>query len=170
MNDNKFWELIDDSKRKSKGDPEKQIEFLVSNIAELPEQEIYEFDKIFYKYYVASYTSELWAAAYIINGGCSDDGFDYFRGWLISQGKEVYENALKEPESLAEVISEDEAGNIDFEDILYVSFDAYKLKTGKDDFYDKVQRTECPEIELTWSENEEVLEEMFPKLVKKFWQ
>jgi len=25
-------------------------------------------------------------AAYIINGGCSDDGFEYFRRWLVLQG------------------------------------------------------------------------------------
>ncbi|MEU1868262.1 DUF4240 domain-containing protein [Streptomyces gardneri] len=28
----------------------------------------------------ASYQAPIWAAAYLINGGCSDDGFDYFRG------------------------------------------------------------------------------------------
>jgi hypothetical protein len=28
-----------------------------------------------------------WGAAYLANGGCSDDGFDYFRGWLIGQGR-----------------------------------------------------------------------------------
>ena len=68
MDANKFWELIEDSKKKSEGDPEKQIKILVSNIAKLPEEEIYEFDRIFNTYYFASYTSELWAAAYIING------------------------------------------------------------------------------------------------------
>ena len=26
----------------------------------------------------------------VANGGCSDDGFDYFRGWLIAQGREVF--------------------------------------------------------------------------------
>ena len=170
MDANKFWELIEDSKKKSEGDPEKQIKILVSNIATLPEEEIYEFDRIFNTYYFASYTSELWAAAYIINGGCSDDGFDYFRGWLIAQGREVYENALKDPQSLAEDISEDEAGDIELEDILSVSYDAYKLKTGKDDFYDKVEVSEYPEIELNWSEDERELEKMFPKLIKKFWK
>ena len=26
--------------------------------------------------------------------GCSDDTFDYFRGWLIAQGKETFEKVL----------------------------------------------------------------------------
>lgn len=89
---------------------------------------------------------------------------------MIAQGREVYENALKDPQSLAEDISEDEAGDIELEDILSVSYDAYKLKTGKDDFYDKVEVSEYPEIELNWSEDERELEKMFPKLIKKFWK
>ena len=27
----------------------------------------------------------------MLKGGCSDDGFEYFRGWLISRGRKVYE-------------------------------------------------------------------------------
>jgi hypothetical protein len=42
-----------------------------------------------------------WGAAYLANGGCSDDGFDYFRGWLIGQGRKVYETVLADPDSLA---------------------------------------------------------------------
>ncbi len=36
--------------------------------------------------------------AYIINGGCSDDGFDYFLGWLIAKGRKYFEAALVNPE------------------------------------------------------------------------
>ncbi|MFC9245678.1 DUF4240 domain-containing protein [Streptomyces sp. NPDC057136] len=50
-----------------------------------------------------SCTNPLWAAAYVINGGCSDDGFDYFRGWLIAQGREVFERTAADPDALAEV-------------------------------------------------------------------
>src|SRR5690242_19263203 len=38
-----------------------------------------------------SYRADLWAVAYTVNGGASDDGFDYFRGWLIAQGRETFE-------------------------------------------------------------------------------
>jgi hypothetical protein len=45
----------------------------------------------------------LWAAAYVINGGCSDDGSDYFHGWLILQGKDVFERVVADPDSRAEL-------------------------------------------------------------------
>ncbi|TYB52801.1 DUF4240 domain-containing protein, partial [Nonomuraea sp. PA05] len=50
----------------------------------------------------AAHRADLWGAAYLINGGCSDDGFEYFRCWLVGQGREVYEAALDDPDSLAE--------------------------------------------------------------------
>jgi hypothetical protein len=51
----------------------------------------------------ASYREDLWGAAYLINGGCSDDGFDAFRGWLMTQGRTVFARAVAEPDSLAEL-------------------------------------------------------------------
>jgi hypothetical protein len=49
-----------------------------------------------------SYRWDLWGAAYLINGGCSDDGFDYFRGWLLSQGRAIWQATLADPDSLAD--------------------------------------------------------------------
>ena len=37
-------------------------------------------------------------------GGCSDDTFDYFRGWLLYQGKETYEACIEDPERLISVL------------------------------------------------------------------
>ncbi|GAB3813622.1 hypothetical protein GCM10027605_57500 [Micromonospora zhanjiangensis] len=51
----------------------------------------------------ASHREDLWGAAYLINGGCSEDGFDHFRGWLIAQGRQVFARAVAEPDSLADL-------------------------------------------------------------------
>ena len=51
----------------------------------------------------ASYREDLWGAAYLINGGASDDGFEYFRGWLMTQGRAVFARAVADPDSLAEL-------------------------------------------------------------------
>ena len=105
MDEQTFWGLIDQSRMDMDGDLDAQHEILVSKLSQYSPEEILEFDRILNKYNRESYTSDLWAAAYIINGGCSDDGFDYFRGWLISKGRKVYEDALKNPESLTDIIS-----------------------------------------------------------------
>ena len=169
MKDDIFWQLIQESLNESNGELKDQHEVLVTKLSKYEPEEIIEFDKIFNKFYVESYTSDLWAAAYIINGGCYDDDFDYFRSWLISRGKKVYEESINNPGGLVDVISIYEAGDVEFEDFLYIASDAYKVRTSQNDFYNKVIRIAVPKINLTWSENEEELEKMFPGLVEKFW-
>lgn len=121
-----------------------------------------------------SYTSRLWAAAYIIMGGCSDDSFDYFRGWLLFQGKEVYEACIEDPELLIpalENLSEYDVPNIE-ELSLYFGFTVYAEKTGDEDdtyftLYHVLSNQEFDEIdiEFDWDEDdEEGLKKMFPRL------
>lgn len=43
----------------------------------------------------------MWAAAYLIGGGCSDDSFIDFRAGLIAQGRDWYHTVLASPDSLA---------------------------------------------------------------------
>jgi predicted DNA-binding WGR domain protein len=164
-----FWGLIDKSKKKTK-DSSERAEILTEILAKRSEGDIIEFGKIFQKLYAESYQSGLWAAAYIINGGCSDDGFDYFRGWLIGQGKDAYYNALENPESLTKIIKVDDAGEIECEEMLSVATDAYNLKTDEeyDNTYDLIPYVSFPKIELDWSEDGDDLKKKFPKLYKKF--
>jgi Protein of unknown function (DUF4240) len=58
----------------------------------------------------ASYRNSLWAATSLINGGYSDDGFEYFRGWLIAQGRKVFVQSVANPETLADLPVIDPAG------------------------------------------------------------
>lgn len=79
-----------------------------------------------------AYGWPLWGAAYIVNGGCSDDGFDYFLGWLVGQGREIFEAALADPDSLADVVSPDDEGAFQSEELLAAAWTAYERATGDD--------------------------------------
>lgn len=98
----RFWVLID-AARSSR----KPSSALVTALAKLPGPDIIAFDAWFWAYYMAIRREDLWAAVYAVRGGCSDDGFDYFRGWLISRGEAAVLAAIRDPESL-EVVGEDE--------------------------------------------------------------
>ncbi len=74
---------------------------LVKDLEALPRAEIESFQAWQDAYRYAADRKELWAAAGYICGGCGDDGFDYFRGWLIAQGQAVFEAAVRDPGSLA---------------------------------------------------------------------
>ena len=71
----------------------------------------------------------LWDAANIINSFTrSDQGFHHFRAWLIAQGKDVYLDALWNPDSLAEV---ELYGDCSFEQLSYVGTNAFQRLTGQ---------------------------------------
>jgi len=165
-----FWNLIERTKRKAGGDTEEQVELLEELLAERPLEDIIEFGRVLEYFHSLSYTSDLWAAAYIIQGGCSDDMFDYFRAWLIAQGKEVFENATENPETLAKIISVEDAEEIDGECLLYVAAQAYERKTGKswEKLLDLQGFVKFPELEFDWNEEDDSLKSKFPKLYKKY--
>jgi hypothetical protein len=163
----KFWELIDASRKKASGDPWEQIEILVEMLAKLEPSEIVDFKRIYTELYAAAYTWSLWGAAFVIGGGCSDDGFMDFRGWLISRGEKVYREALASPESLAKSMK-DQDGEGQVEGFQYAPGRAWAKKTGKDE-------STFPHPEVTiphepsgdpWEEDD--VESLFPKLAKRF--
>jgi hypothetical protein len=71
-----FWEMIDSAREEGDG-WEDMYEPLINRLVKLEASEILIWQNIFQEYQRLSYKNKLWAAAYVINGGCSDDGFDY---------------------------------------------------------------------------------------------
>jgi hypothetical protein len=161
-----FWKIIDTSRRQARGDVDDQLEILPELLSRLSVKEILDFDRIFTEYWVRAYTWELWAAAYIIGGGCSDDGFMDFRGWLISRGEKVYEAALADPQSLTRVVKVDDECQI--EGFQYVARQVWEQKTGKDtgDFPDTGVSVPLDPTGKAWEEDD--LEQHYPKLWKKY--
>ena len=96
----KFWHIIARSAQ-SDHDPHAHMEVLRGAIRGLSLEEIISFEAAFRRYLNEAYNWDLWGAAYVVNGGCSDDGFEYFRRWLVSRGRDVYEIAITSPDSLA---------------------------------------------------------------------
>jgi hypothetical protein len=105
-----FWKLIDEVCHTSEGDAKQQLAELAVLLDGLLAEEIVDFHYVFYSFFHKSCIWPLWGAAYVIGGGCSDDTFDYFRGWLISLGEKVFTTILGEPDNLASMINDgDEA-------------------------------------------------------------
>jgi Protein of unknown function (DUF4240) len=169
-----YWAIIDKS-LKATSDQEDQEEFLIQEIAKLTPKQMIGFrlrtDKLLYD----TYTSEMWCAGYIMNGGCSDDGFEYFRNWLISRGKETYYKAKANPDNLIDE-ADPEIDMYEFESFWYVALAAFEQKTGKDlyDYIDnenfKTKEGHYPEIVFNWQqEDAESMKKICPRLCEKMW-
>jgi len=130
LDDSSFWEIIETSARKAYGNVNGIVGKVREHLLQLQPAEIISFQLILSTNLNASYSWGLWGAAYLINGGCSDDGFEYFRCWLVTRGRKVFASALVTPDSLAEVVDPDEDHlEHECESLLYVARSAYQTVT-----------------------------------------
>ncbi|MER8185798.1 DUF4240 domain-containing protein [Kitasatospora sp. NPDC094015] len=152
MDRDEFWQLIEQARDSvpDRADDEAVAERAAELLAARPREEIAAADRVLWELMADSYLDPLWAAAYLINGGCSDDGFDYFRGWLILQGRETFEQALREPDTLAQLPAVREAAAeeevLECEATLAIAWDAHLAATGAE-LPDDAGTAERPEPE-----------------------
>jgi hypothetical protein len=116
-----FWEIVESGK-----DSEEPETAVREKLARLAPADIVAFQAHFDTQFAKAYRWDLWGAAYIIEGGCSDDGFVDFRYALISKGRGIFEAALRDPDTLAEadIVANEEYG--------YVAGEVYEAATGNE--------------------------------------
>lgn len=131
MDEQQFWAIVDRTAL-HEANPEDQMEALRVELEGLSADEILAFRNQFEAQLARAYTWDLWAAAYVAHGGASDDGFEYFRRWMVSKGRTVFERLLAHPDDLPDVLVSDVEGVLEFEEILYVTNDAWGAKSGLD--------------------------------------
>lgn len=98
----------------------------------------------------------------MVKGGCSDDGFEYFRGWLIAQGRSYFEAALADPERAAERVEGREA---ECEGMLGIGLQAFARRSKKPMPCGLVPRP-ARATGADWKEED--LPKLFPRLIRRF--
>ena len=160
MDKTQFWQLIE---RTYADESDDHNDNLQKALIELGVAEIESFNDIYDELFLGTYRWDLWAVAYIIAGGCSDDCFSDFCSMLIRRGQKFYTEMLQEPEATAlrtDIREEDFMGMFSS----CISF-AYEELTG----------AELPPSKLEWPDNpngtnwkEEDLSKLYPRLCEKF--
>ncbi|MEU0290401.1 DUF4240 domain-containing protein [Streptomyces sp. NPDC005908] len=170
MDETEFWELVDIAREDAEGDPEEQADLLVERLVLRDPEAVLDFARHFEARYHRAYRWDLWGAAWVLLDGAGDDAFDFFRCWLIGQGREVFEGALHDPDELADLLGDfDEEIDGDGEDLGYAADEAYEQLTG----------TVAPDLGLPPApvepegtpldfENEALLAERYPRLWERF--
>lgn len=134
MTHDAFWRIIDEARHSTQRASEIP-DWLVDYLSHLEEREIADFELRLWECMHRSYDAHLWLGAVIVLGGCGDDSFDYFRAWLISQGRGSFESALADTDSMAVFESFDgEYGVPRLETLLSAPRKAFLKRVGGDDF------------------------------------
>jgi hypothetical protein len=163
MTIDQYWNIIEQVHRASNGDMDRKCKLLEAELRRLPLEEVRSFCEHFDESKDQAYSWELWAAAYIIGGGCSDDSFSDFRSTLISMGRKTYELALADPQSLADI--DYDAENAHYEGYQYVPAKVQKELSGGQRFPRAKPHPAAPSGE-EWDEDK--VAELYPKLAEKY--
>ena len=104
MDQDQFWQVIAAARLAELPQTDDWSQRLEAELTRYSPDEIIEWNHIFDRLAAQAYTAGLIAACCLINTGAGDDGFYYFRCWLICMGRRVYEAAIIDPDSLADVV------------------------------------------------------------------
>jgi len=126
-----FWELME-SVGRVRGTADDKVEALGDRLRGFRPKEILQFGKLLRARLKEANTWDLWGAAYLLNSGCSDDGFLYFRAWLVLQGRGRFEKSTRIADSLARWARSTESDPAECESLLYVADEVYEEVTGKE--------------------------------------
>ena len=103
MDEATFWEIVEDARRDADGDPEVMGEALASRFSDAEDETLKGFQTRLVEAHSRLYTWQHGAAAEMICGFVSDDVFTDWRSWVITLGRDTYEQVVREPDNLAEV-------------------------------------------------------------------
>lgn len=170
MTEDQFWEIVGRT-AVFQADAAKQLKALHEQLAQLPVEEVESFETTFGAVMERSYKWDLWGADYVVHGGASDDAFEYFRCWLISKGRAVFERVLGDPDSLADLLAPESHGMLEFEDFAYVARHVWASKmrepAGDMPMASNMIHAEGPAGE-PFGEDEAALAARYPKLWQRF--
>lgn len=155
-------------------------------LTQLPAAEIADFDNTFEDVRARAESPDLIVAATLIEHGLlGGDGFDDFRAGLVSLGRETFEKAVADPDSLADhpVVREIAAAGdprwFGREDVLFVASHAYAQVTGEDavTFFEFAESLRDPDSFVdaaggpAWDvENEALTRSRLPRLSELFYE
>ncbi|GAA2653299.1 DUF4240 domain-containing protein [Paractinoplanes durhamensis] len=172
MRTDDFWAVIGRATADRPATPAEVAKRAAADLATCEPEEIVAWARHLDKVMVASGTEDLWAAAYLIHGGCTEEGFDNFRGWLIAHGRETVARSVKSPDDLAEmpaVRAASENGAVfEAEEVLSIAAEAYRQATGSELPPGETAAIRPDAADLWDFDNEEEMQKRLPRLSALF--
>jgi hypothetical protein len=172
MDTSEFWKIIDSASHAAKGNLKTEEQTIVKLLENYTPGQIVEFEIVLRQILFEADHYNVLAAAQIIDGTLTSGLYLSFRCWLISQGKKIFDETIKNPEYLADIVSRNT--ETEFKDLLYLSNEAYQDKTHKtkedNSFPTDVAEAKGLDYEVEYTpKGHEWQERDLPKMYPKLW-
>ena len=123
-----FWEIVEAAGANA-ATADEQVAAITEQLARFKAPQIKAFHKLLWQAMDAANHYDLWALAYLVQDGCSDDAFEGFRAWLILQGRAGCNGALNDPVTFIRTVPM--AANNTAESLLQAPAVAHEWRSGK---------------------------------------
>ena len=131
MSSDAFWALIDEVHEKTQYDMKAKEALLTKRLQSLSAERLRGYGYHWDAAMKEAYDWRLWAAAYVIHGGCSDDGFSDFRSTVIMLGRKTFREAMRDPDTLLSA-AKATRGDLRHENFGFPVTTVWQEKTGED--------------------------------------
>ena len=145
-----FWTVIDEA-RVRVADPVRDAGAVARAVEDVlatrPHEQVLGFDVVQRRISASARRQRLVDACALVNQYVSDDGFSDFLCWVQCQGRTVWEAAVAEPDSLADVLAPAAPRGLWCEPLHYAAAKAWRTVSGGDDdsFYEALDAFEEPD-------------------------
>ncbi len=131
LSEDAFWRIIDMLDWTNEDDNQRILASAVEFLSQMPVAAIFGFDDILaeklYHLDKEVYAKNMGDDSYGTGRGFSSDSFLYARCCVVANGKATYEAVLADPTEMPV--------DLTFESLLYLAQEAYRKKTGRDNYY-----------------------------------
>jgi hypothetical protein len=164
-----LWDLIEFSKAKADRAPkgermDRQVDVLRRAVEKLEPAKVLRLCDEFTRLVHAAASNDRVAKAGVVlsHGVLSENNFEDFCVWLISQGRDIYRASLRQPDGLATMVDFDDVERFFFEDLYSVPFLEYFRQTGQEIGGERLDSTGW--ARLSWTEED--LRASVPRLIE----
>ena len=147
VDESEFWTIVDEARAglgRDRDDSQALAGALVQQLAAQSADTIAGVGRRLDRLRNTLYRWDVWAAAYLIGGGCSDDSFLDFGAGVTALGRDWYARVLASPDALADhpvirrAAAAENYGAVFAESMLYVADEAMEQLTGDEHAYGNV--------------------------------
>ena len=129
MVENEFWAIVDSTRTIAGGQISEQPSVLRELLAQRSDADVSAFARSLSRASTRADTNDIAHAAGLLLGGVADDSFMDFRTWLICHGREVFERALVDPDTIVDLPYDE--NDFGFGEVSsYVAGELYEERTG----------------------------------------
>lgn len=164
MDEQDFWYIISETLEAAEDGRDEQLAQLKELLQQMRDEDLIAFQEMVDHMMNRAYLWELWGAAYIMYGGLSDEQFEGFRAGLILKGKDIFEAAMSEPDSLCDEEVEE------CEELLLLACEVYEERNEDGGIYDRFREEGPmrPGGEPIDEEDSRVMKSLYPRLWAKY--